>query len=332
MRILSFWLGLLSLCFGNCKAGFIITPCGQAAVSHSFGVRNGQRSVHWRRQVLPLSTSVHPSLRTRTNNTAHAVAMLRGGGGAVASYVSLTLLAKIFSALTALKGSALVVAPKTVGRKVFGVDAGEETFPVYLVQAIGAIAVGIGINLSLAVLGKVSVQQAMGFGLLPRLLFVLKSFLLGTFDELGFKKRFLSVNTLVMSWCIFSLLTGKGSPVVAAKVFSSMALLKAVFLILRPANASENFFGVDVGAEGMEKEKALCRSLGVSLSVSAVLMGALAFDIEPVKAAGYASLVWSLLLFDHAFLSKTYKITGGGPWPERLMFAIMTLFAVGFLA
>ena len=54
----------------------------------------------------------------------------------------------------------------------------------------------------------------------------------------------------MMSWCAFSLITGAGNPTVSAKVFSVMALIKALVLVTDPVKMTGKVFGVDVSGEG----------------------------------------------------------------------------------
>lgn len=258
--------------------------------------------------------------------------MLRGGGGAVTTPIR-SLTATASSALLVLNGAALILIPLTVMGDIYGIDIEEETMSTYLLRAIGAISIGAGVNVFLAIIGNLPAERAMGYALLPRLLLVLKSFLTGTFDKLGMQKRFLSFNTVVMCWSTFSLLTGMGNPLVAAKVFSSMAMLKAAFLILRTEAASKKYFGVDVGGDEKEKARALCRALGNELLTSAFLMSSLAFGMKPTNAAGYTSILWTVLLLDMGFVSKTWKVMGSpGPRAQVVHILLSVLFAVGFLA
>lgn len=82
-------------------------------------------------------------------------------------------------------------------------------------------------------------------------LFLFKSFFINVYDKIDAETGFLSVNTAILSWCTLFLLTGKGNPFVAAKTFSTAALLKAFLMFFNPIKASQKFFGINVGTDGM---------------------------------------------------------------------------------
>lgn len=82
---------------------------------------------------------------------------------------------------------------------------------------------------------------------------------------------------------------------------------------------------------GMEKSRALCRGLGNVLTTSALLMGTLAFGLDPFKAAGYTCVLWMLLLADMAFRDKTY-LGESSPRVQIVLMLFSALFGAGFLA
>lgn len=83
---------------------------------------------------------------------------------------------------------------------------------------------------------------------------------------------------------------------------------------------------------GTEKSRALCRGLGNELTASALLMGTLAFGVEPFKATGYTCLLWVVLLADMAFRDKTHKLVGeSSPRSSIGNMILAALFAFGFL-
>lgn len=210
------------------------------------------------------STGLPSSLATTT--------MLRGGNVLLGS-TPIAITAQLSSLYLLVQGAAMVLAPHKVMLDVYGIETEtkEEKFKkgssalvssgtpkpsvsigkfnLYLVRAMGALSIGMAINLFLAMVVKIPVHKSIGYGLLPRLLFILASFVLQTFEKVGMTKKYLQANSVGMAWTCVSLLTGVGKPVEAAKTFSSVALAKAVFLLFRPAEATEQYFGVDVSGE-----------------------------------------------------------------------------------
>jgi hypothetical protein len=228
--------------------------------------------------------------------------------------------------------SADTVAPSSLASDTKEPTVSSGKFNLYLVRAMGAMSIGMAINLFSTMVMEIPVHQSIGYGLLPRLLFIAASFLFRTFEAVGMKKKYLQANSLGMAWSCVSLMTGIGKPVEAAKGFASVALAKAVFLLVKPIEATNQYFGVDVSGEGMEKSRALCRALGDWLAKSAVLMGLLMFEKDPAIAAGFTCLLAALLEWDKGFLSKTYTIAGAKtPVVQCVNIALALLFAAGFL-
>jgi hypothetical protein len=203
-----------------------------------------------------------PSLATST--------ALRGGNVLLGSTPT-AITAQLSSLYLLVQGVAMVLAPHKVMLDVYGIETETKEeelkedisssgtpepsvsigkFNLYLVRAMGALSIGIAINLFLAMVINIPVHQSIGYGLLPRLLFIMASFLFQTFRKVGMNKKYLQANSVGMAWTCMSLLTGMGKPVEAAKTFSSVAFAKAVFLLFRPVEATKQYFGVDVSGEG----------------------------------------------------------------------------------
>mmetsp|Transcript_9720 Transcript_9720/g.20623 ORF Transcript_9720/g.20623 Transcript_9720/m.20623 type:complete len:365 (+) Transcript_9720:263-1357(+) len=243
----------------------------------------------------------------------------RGGGTTTATATSTALnstplspqlLINTWASIATVTGSFLAFAP-VFTTALYGIETEKGTFATYLAEAIGCVMIGHGITLICATVLKTSVQQALGYGILVRLLFLFKSFFINVYDQIDAETGFLSVNTAILSWCALSLLlTGKGNPFVAAKTFSTAALLKASLMFFNPIKASQKFFGIDVGTDDMIQAKALCKSLGLNLLTNAVLMMSLAFNIDPHRSVGISSLVWCVLLGETTFMSKSTALLG----------------------
>lgn len=259
-------------------------------------------------------------------------------GGSVSSIPTLasgidgtTLLALAASVLFLANGLLFGLAP-SLGASLFGVDLEDDAFSRYLLGAIGAVAIGHGINILLASVSGLSPQRAIGFGLLARLTFLAKSFALNTYEKMNAKTGFMSVNTAVMSWTTFSLLTGAGNPFLAAKVFSTMSLLKAFMLLMTPTKGATKMFGLDASTENMVKPRTLCQILGEHLAVSGVLMEALAFGVEPLRAVGLSSVTWAVIRSYFLFVSKPYRDLGTGPLFGAIHLVFALLLSIGLLA
>lgn len=132
-------------------------------------------------------------------------------------------------------------------------------------------------------------------------------------------------------WCTVSLLFGLGNPAKTAKVYSAMCLLKSIFFVVATSKASEKL--LDLPCEG--KSLALVRAAGNELMVSALLLVASAWGASvwsSATAAGYACLLWVVLLADMAWAKESWRLMGSnGPRTQLIHMAIAGLLAAGFL-
>ena len=238
----------LSFLFVDSSAGFAPSRIKAGIRRSTLGVPPHSRHVHWKARNVVQSSSPIATLR-----------MLRGG----AITVSTQIVAKACSGLLAFQGVSLLLAPILFVHRFYKIDVDKDSLETYLLRAIGAISIGMSVNIYLSLIRNMPAQRAMGFALLPRFLYVLKSSLIGKeLEKLGGSKKFLSTNEVVMAWTTFSLLSGAGNPFVSARLFSCMAFLKGAFLVLSPVAASKKCFGIDVSREGT-----VCTSLHSSFSI-----------------------------------------------------------------
>lgn len=317
--------------------------------SHSKGLRSRRCNGHARRESEPEHFSMRSFrpfhvganfdgtgiLRQKKRTPSTMLSVYRGGFIDIPSLAigteGATMLVTMASAFFLANGLLFGLAPN-LGASLFGIDLEGDVFSRYLLEAIGAVAFGHGINVLLStVVSGVSPQRAIGFGMLIRLAFLAKSFALNTYEKMDAETRFLSVNSVIMSWTTFSLLTGAGNPFLAAKVFSTMALAKACLLLMRPTKAATKIFGLDASAEGMLKPRTLCQILGEHLAVSGVFMEALAFGVEPVRAVGLSSATWAAVRSFFLFVSKPYRDLGTGPLLGMIHLIFALVLSVGLL-
>lgn len=195
----------------------------------------------------------HVEFKTRSDEHHHsqsstAVHLIRGRA---ALSLSKPFVANACAGLLAVKGVSLLLAPIATLKKCYKIDIEQDSLETYILRAIGAISIGASVNVYLSLIQNMTAQRSMGFSLLARFLYVLKSSLLGKdLVKFGGSKKFLSTNEVVMAWTTFSLITGAGNPIASAKVFSCLALLKGSFLAINPVAAADKFLGVDVGKDG----------------------------------------------------------------------------------
>jgi len=102
--------------------------------------------------------------------TFEPIKVIRGGSFGVAH--SASTLGGVCSGLSIANGLSLVLAPEKSFQSLYDVDLSGDSFLAYLVQAIGAIVIGVGFLTYCTIVSKdVSVTRALGLSLLPRLKF-----------------------------------------------------------------------------------------------------------------------------------------------------------------
>lgn len=289
------------------------------------------------------------ALNTHRSPTAKAIDLvggLRGGGrgldGVFSKSGKALITSKLCWAFLSFNGITLLVAPNKLLKDVYNIEPDERgtvhgNFSTYVMRCIGAVSLGVATTVYCAVTkSSIPPLRAIGWGLVPRTVFFLTS--LPFLKRAGIKdKRFFIFNAIVTLWCVLSSLlhVGAGNPNNVAKVFSCMAMAKSIFLVARPTMAARTFLGVHIDETNreMEKSRALLRGLGNELMTSAFLMAALAFGTNPSRAAGFTSILWTILLLDMGFFDKTWRLMGSdGPRAQIIHILISSMLAWGFLS
>jgi hypothetical protein len=185
-----------------------------------------------------LPKRIIPPLYKNTSISKIIGALPRGGGVGSSGLVlpSVDTVAHVTSVLSVSQGLMdLVVATKRSDSGGSG-TADPPSPPPFLNQALGAVALGHGISLHFLLIRKSSPLIAIGTSLLPRLALSFY-WLVANRNRHPFVSRAVKVNTVMMSWVCLSVLTGIGNPAIAARVFTTVACLKGLFLALAPVAA-----------------------------------------------------------------------------------------------
>ena len=247
-------------------------------------------------------------------HSAAALSIPRGGGSAAANLkkfrLSVEQTAVACCIFLAFNGLSIVLAPNLVMKDLYKIDYQANVFSSYLLRALGCLSIGTSIHVAATLLLNQPVTQAMGWSLLPRVLFWIGSFVFGINAKVGIQNTRLLVTTAVATtWSCLSLLTGLGRPIVSARIFAILALAKSALFVTRHDLGAQKFFGIDVRTPEMKRARALCRGLGNELATSAVLMWlSTTANVPFARAAGYTCLLWIVLLGDMAFVDKTWRL------------------------
>jgi hypothetical protein len=131
---------------------------------------SAQRRPHWKKKKKkPTSTTLSSLLRVQD------VPLTTLRGGAVALFdatfpFTKSLVTKLLLGFLGLNGTFLLFAPiLLVGNLYKMIDMDKDTFDMYILQAMGAVLIGMAINVYLVLINNMSIERAMGFGLLARL-------------------------------------------------------------------------------------------------------------------------------------------------------------------
>jgi hypothetical protein len=136
--------------------------------------------VQRKRRELGRSAAFEPErmLQSRTSSHQHLTRLRAGGIVSSAVSVPTVVVTQSWAALCFLNGALMALAPALGAKILFGAEATQDDgFGIYLIQAIGCVLVGHGLLVYLATATNVTVQRALGYGILVRLLFLFKSFL-----------------------------------------------------------------------------------------------------------------------------------------------------------
>jgi hypothetical protein len=260
---------------------------------------------------------------------AKLVATIPRGGGraiAVAAMSRINAITHVSSVLGILNGIMYLFFTDRLENIYSGFVTEPGSQPRFVHRGVGAIALGQGLSMHFALIRKASPLTAIGVALLPRLLLSYYLTLIG--EKRSYVGNFLKTNTALMTWVCLSVFLGVGNPPVAAKVFTTFAVVKGLYLSLAPVSAAKRFFETDVSDNAVERVH--FQALGEHLSYSAVYMAALAHGVPPVTAAGVAAAVWaSTLAFLH--FDRGYGDILPNRNAERAYFGAALALAFGFL-
>lgn len=273
-----------------------------------------------------VSNNVQPSISTLDDKTSSRSGARPSTASALSSPSLLaTMLAALWSSWNILNGALLTFTPKDS----YDVAA-------YLVDAIGVVRISHGLQLFLSTVARVPSKTSMGVAILPRLLFLIACLAMKTYEQLGVQTTaspMVLISAGVMSVAAIALLSDRGRPNLMANLFSTMTFVKGCGFMFRPDRTAGKLFGFDGAASAtaanLGKVPAKVRSLGFHLIISSVFMNALTHSINPIKAAGYSAVAYSLFLAYLAFVVGGYRSLSAVP--RTYLFFLASALACSFV-
>ena len=216
-------------------------------------------------------------------------------------------LAAVWSTWNILDGVLLTFAPKD--------DPYDIT--AYLVEAIGVVRISHGLQLFLSTVVGASSKTSMGVAVLSRLMFLMACIRKKTYGQLGVLQSTASQMVIVSAGGMFltamALLSDSGRPYLIANLFSAMTFVEGCFMRFCPNQTADRLFRLGDAASSFDRVPAKVRSLGFHLIISSVFMNALTHSINPITAAGYSAVAYSLFLAYLAFVVGGYRSLSAVP-------------------
>ena len=219
------------------------------------------------------------------------------------------ILVQIFGLVNAFHGVALGLLPG-VGRSLLGSAMDEEDeLAAYAEESVGCFALEYGITGYLAASGLTTPEMAIGYGTLFDLYFLSKNLVNGKFDSFGVQNLMYAM-TVISAAGTYGILADKLHLGPVLEVLTIVPAVQGIMKYFDPIGSGKKMLGADLNDNPVAT--ALYRTSGQIKLVSAVLRGAIAFGVAPLRALSYSVFTSSALMMDSIFLRKTHEVVGKG--------------------
>ena len=219
------------------------------------------------------------------------------------------ILVQIFGLVNAFHGVALGLLPG-VGRSLLGSAMDEEDeLAAYAEESVGCFALEYGITGYLAASGLTTPEMAIGYGTLLDLYFLSKNLVNGKFASFG-KQNLMYAMTAITAAGTYGVLTDKLHLGPVLEMLTVIPAIQGVMKYFDPVGSGKKMLGADLSDNPVAT--ALFRTSGQMKLVSAVLRGAIAFGVAPLRALSYSVFTSSALMMDSIFIKKTHEVVGKG--------------------
>jgi len=197
-------------------------------------------------------------------------------------------LAKTFSVLASGDALAGTLFPQA-SMKWFGVNIAEGSLAEAMMNSVGASAATVALSTYLAVTGKTSIEEAVGYGLGARLLSLTRLLLTERYVQLGMTKAMVGSMWVLLAVTVYALFQGMDE----AKPLAQVASLMIAFHGLGLVTKAEAVVAKASKGKATDKTTVAMTSLNGSYMVSAGLTTALLISgKDPVKTVGYSTIIF----------------------------------------
>lgn len=267
-------------------------------------------------------SKLHSSAALHRSAALHGALSISRGGDL--GSLSGKTLAQTLAALASCDAIAGALAPVT-SMAWFGVDIESGSLSEHYLHGLAASAATTAVSTYLSTSGKTSVEEAIGYGFIARLMSMATMFATNKYHELGMNNGMFGGMFAIVAAATYCLFSGKGDAMALTKLVSLLLFIHGEFLYLNP----EAFLKKSPAA--LDPTAVVMASIdGGYMVVSAVVTGCLANGVDPVKVAGYAALSFLpvlVKLFDVITVESFLGISTGA-W-LTLLSALLAAIATG---
>ena len=219
------------------------------------------------------------------------------------------VLVQLFGIINAFHGVVLALVPN-LGRSLLGTAMDEEDdLAAYAEESVGCFALEYGVSGYLAASGLATPEMAIGYGTLFDLYFLGKNLMNGKFEAFGVQ-NLMYVMTAISAAGTYGILADKLHLGPILEVLTVVPAIQGVMKYFDPVGSAKKMLGADLSDNPIAT--ALYRTSGQMKLVSAVLRGAIAFGVKPLRALSYSVFTSATLMVDSIVIRKTHKAVGKG--------------------
>lgn len=250
----------------------------------------------------------------RRGSTDSMLSMPRGGAGPIDADMA----AKVYTGLVGAQGALDYLSPKTVD-KLYNISLQSDPLSAFLQQYVGGNQIGVAIILvTFVFLDGVSGLKAIGFGLLPGVLAIVKSLLDGQPGELGIKLPMQYINGAIQAYVMYALLSGADHAGTVLKFYCAYTGLATAQCRIAPQAALKAWGFPAEGTATQAFATQLIGQSGLALTVAMYTLGVESSGGEASTAVGRVAVVYlaslAEFLLSGTFTSLGVDVTKCYPW------------------
>lgn len=215
-------------------------------------------------------------------------------------------LAQVFTLLPSLDAVLGTFAPVS-SMSAFGIEIEKESLAEFFTKIVGVHGTGFALTNYLATSEKTSVELAIAYGLLARILVMITLISTTNFKQLGINVTKPTIGATIVSICTYGLLTEGLDSAVCANIITFLFTFGGTMLLFFTKHALKKAVGVEVKDKITET---VAKFVGGYVLLSALQIGLLMHDFSPVKTVGYTALGSLPLFFLFCGISSAKSILG----------------------